>query len=248
MGLYDNAVLAINTGNYFIAEPGTLPPTNLLSPGPEWKNIGHTSLEELLGVTSEGGEATVLGTLQSKSLRTSYSARTESITFTAHQWDEDTLKLYFGRNMVATSQDSRFHGVPETPQPTKVAFLVVMVDGEENLAFWAQAAEIIRGDDMSLSDTESLAGLPLTVSPKKWGSNAWTWAITPIAANPNATGATAGAPGSFTPSGATPPPALNAMGGITASPATAWTTGQYVVLADDTEAHWTGSAWEAGRA
>ena len=87
MGLYDNAVLAINTGNYFIAEPGTLPPTNLLSPGPEWKNIGHTSLEELLGVTSEGGEATVLGTLQSKSLRTSYSARTESITFTAHQWD-----------------------------------------------------------------------------------------------------------------------------------------------------------------
>ena len=35
---------------------------------------------------------------------------------------------------------------------------------------------------------------------------------------------------------------------ITASPSTAWTTGQYAVLGDGSEAHWDGDSWEAGRA
>ena len=61
-----------------------------------------------------------------------------------------------------------------------------------------------------------------------------------------ATGATAGAPGYFTPTGATTPANLAALSGITASPATAWTTGQYVVTADLLAANWTGSAWVAG--
>jgi hypothetical protein len=63
-----------------------------------------------------------------------------------------------------------------------------------------------------------------------------------------ATGATAGSPGSFTPPGATPPANLAAMAGITASPTTAWTTGQRVVLGDSTTAHWTGTTWAAGSA
>jgi hypothetical protein len=63
-----------------------------------------------------------------------------------------------------------------------------------------------------------------------------------------ATGATAGSPGAFTPTGATPPADLAAMTGITASPATAWTTGQYVVLGDSSHAHWDSSAWVAGDA
>ena len=61
-----------------------------------------------------------------------------------------------------------------------------------------------------------------------------------------ATGATAGAPGFFTPSGATTPANLAALTGLTASPATAWTTGQYVVTADLLAANWSGSAWVAG--
>lgn len=64
----------------------------------------------------------------------------------------------------------------------------------------------------------------------------------------DATGATAGTPGTFTPAGATPPANLAAMSGITATPATAWTTGQYVALGDVSHAHWDGSAWTAGEA
>ena len=65
-----------------------------------------------------------------------------------------------------------------------------------------------------------------------------------------ATGATAGSPGFWTPSGAAPPVDMAALqaGSIVADPATAWTSGQYVVLADQSHAHWTGSAWATGDA
>jgi hypothetical protein len=63
-----------------------------------------------------------------------------------------------------------------------------------------------------------------------------------------ATGATQGAPGFFTPSGAATPANLAALTGITASPATAWTTGNYVITADLLANHWTGTAWAAGKA
>jgi hypothetical protein len=67
-------------------------------------------------------------------------------------------------------------------------------------------------------------------------------------AAPTAT-ATAGAPGTFAPTSAMPAdlPALQAAG-VTASPATAWTTGQWVELGDASDAHWTGAAWAAGQA
>jgi hypothetical protein len=63
-----------------------------------------------------------------------------------------------------------------------------------------------------------------------------------------ATGAAMGAPGYYTPSGATVPANLAALTGITAAPATAWTTGSYVITADLLANHWSGSAWVAGKA
>jgi hypothetical protein len=66
-----------------------------------------------------------------------------------------------------------------------------------------------------------------------------------------ATGATAGSPGSFTPSGATVPANLAALQSaspaVVASPNTAWTTGQSVNLGTGS-AHWDGSAYVAGLA
>lgn len=55
--------------------------------------------------------------------------------------------------------------------------------------------------------------------------------------------------GTFTPAGATPPVNLADLSDaspIVANPATAWTTGQRIQLADGTLAHWNGTAWVAG--
>lgn len=64
----------------------------------------------------------------------------------------------------------------------------------------------------------------------------------------DATGATAGIPGAFTPAGGVRPANLAGMTAITATPGTAWTTGQFVYVGDGSKAHWSGTAWAAGAA
>lgn len=178
MAINDAATLVLNTGNYLTALPGTAMPADLLAPGSAWENAGHTSLEDIFSISSEGGEATTLGTLQNKSLRTKYSARTEAMAFVLQQFDAAALKLYYGAN-APTLPDGSI-GVPAEPEPTIAAFLAVFIDGDNFFAFYAPKAEIYRGDDLSISDTENLAGLPLTVKPMIDGTNTWTYAVTPL--------------------------------------------------------------------
>jgi hypothetical protein len=73
------------------------------------------------------------------------------------------------------------------------------------------------------------------------------WSLTAAPAKSigvKATGAVAGIPGYFT-GGDIPADlaALSAAPAVVASPATAWTTGQYVTTADSIQAHWNGTAW-----
>lgn len=68
---------------------------------------------------------------------------------------------------------------------------------------------------------------------------------------PNATGATAGSPGSWTPAGTQAPAdaAEASAWGVVASPATAWTTGQYVqgtTAGNPGKMTWTGTSWVGG--
>jgi hypothetical protein len=66
----------------------------------------------------------------------------------------------------------------------------------------------------------------------------------------DATGAAAGIPGHFTPTGAVRPFDLATLisDNPTAAPSTAWTTGQFVYLGDGSKAHWSGTAWVTGAA
>ncbi|WP_436739927.1 hypothetical protein [Streptomyces sp. BBFR102] len=243
MALNDNATLVIGSGNYLTAPVGTDIPDDLLVPVSPWEAVGHTSLEDIFSITSEGGEATTIGSLQNKSLRTKYSARTETMAFTLQQFDVKGLKLYYGSNAPVLPDGSV--GVPTDPIPTTAAFLAVFLDGENVFAFYAPKAEIYRGDDVSFGDTESLAGLPLGVKPMAYGANNWTYAITPLG-TVSATGATAGTPGTFTPAGSAVPYDLVDLDLVTPNPSTAWADGQYVALGDGSIAHYDGSDWISG--
>ena len=66
---------------------------------------------------------------------------------------------------------------------------------------------------------------------------------------PQASGCTAGGPGSFTPAGCDVPGSLaelTALGSL--GQTAAWTTGQYVNLDPSGCAYWNGTAWAAGAA
>lgn len=62
-----------------------------------------------------------------------------------------------------------------------------------------------------------------------------------------ATGVIPGTPGTFQPLGCDTPADLAELQGLGAlGETTAWTTGQYVVLGDSSNAYWNGTAWVAG--
>lgn len=71
-----------------------------------------------------------------------------------------------------------------------------------------------------------------------------------VASGPEATGATSGTPGTWTPVDSYAPQTFTDLESstITASPSTAWLTGEYVVLGDGSHAYWDGTAWQVGEA
>lgn len=163
MALDNTAVLKVGTGDFYTAPIGTAKPVDVLIPGAEWEHMGHTSLDDILSSASEGGEETTLGSLQNPNLRRTSSARTESFTMNLLQYDTEALKLFYGSNAVVTAEGSV--QVPQTPTPTEVAWLFIFKDGDRVGGIFAPKASIFRGDDFSISDTESLARLSLRVTP-----------------------------------------------------------------------------------
>lgn len=182
MAYIDNAALVVANADFYTAPVGTAAPTDLETINEEWKILGHTSPEDILSWASEGGDATTIGSLQNPSLRTVYADRTESFSTTLLQWDEDTLKLYFGSNMKEIATGSIFSGVPSKPTATKVALLVVVKDNENRFGIYAPSTEILRGDDVAFDDTENFAGLPITVTPVNYNGSSWAYAVTPLVA------------------------------------------------------------------
>lgn len=180
MALDPTATLVVNTGNFYTAPVGTVIPADLDAITTPWAVVGHTSLEDIFSITSDGGDRNVLGTLQNVSLRTKYSVRQESFNFTLQQFDEDALKLYYGSNATILADGSV--GVPQNPIPTTVAFLAVFYDGTNTFTFYCPKADVYRADDMSIGDTESLAGLPLQVTPLVHNTNEYTYAVSPLGA------------------------------------------------------------------
>lgn len=178
MPLIDEATLVIDYGNYLIAPVGTELPADLRAPVSPWDVVGHTSLEDIFGSTSEGGEATILGTLQKKALRTRYSPRQEAFTFTLQQFDKSGLKLYYGAN--AIELPNGLIAPHNNPVVTVAGFCAIFIDAENVFAFYAPKAEIYRADDLALSDTESLAGMPISVKPIALNGNNWAFAVTPL--------------------------------------------------------------------
>lgn len=178
MSLDDDAVLIPATGHYFFAPTvGEAKPADPLAPTTPYVDLGHTSLDDPFGITSEGGDVTTLGTWQNKALRTSIAPRVESITFALQQWDATTLKLYYGSNSTTNGTDGSVQ-TPANPVPTEGTLYVLVTDGDENLAMYFPHVSIFRADDISF-DAEALAGLPVAATVLGQSGEDFLYEITP---------------------------------------------------------------------
>ena len=81
------------------------------------------------------------------------------------------------------------------------------------------------------------------------GSPFWQFGPAVPGAALQPTGATAGTPGTFTPTGAQAPATITALRNLgDLGQTTKWTTGQYIEYGNAQKAHWDGDAWATGAA
>lgn len=218
MAIDNTAVLKVGTGHFYTAPVGTAIPTDLRNPGTPWVEVGHTSVQDILSASSEGGETTTLRSLQNKTLRQTVAARTEAFIMNLLQFDTAGLKLYYGSNAAVVSGRVR---VPSNPVPTEVAWLVVFYDGQSTAGIYAPKVSIIRSDDLSVADTENLAQLSLKVTPLNYGSNDWPFEWIP----PAVILSTATATASITSGAVSSVTVVSGGSGYTAAPAVTFSGG-----------------------
>lgn len=161
----DAATLKVGIARFYTAVVGTARPSTvatLKAPPVAWTEVGNTSLENILALSSEGGAVTTLSSLQNKSLRQSVEARVESVNLNLLEWTADSLKLYYGSNSVVASDGAV--EIPSEPVPTEKAFLAVLQDGNNVGGFYCEKSSIFRADDIAIADTNTLAQLPIKVT------------------------------------------------------------------------------------
>lgn len=250
-------------GTVFLAPPNTaLPPEGVTAFTREtesvgdWENFGHTSRDNTISLSVEGGDATTKGSWLRSALITQYADVTWSAAGSSIQTDKKTVQRIFNGWDTANGKGTV---IGQGKKARELAMLILADDDTGKLAFYEPKVAFTFGDAPSF-DVENFFELPFAatfLAPAAgvlppgpdgraglfefYGPDAWT---------DNApTGVTAGAPGAFTPTGATPPATiadLRALGAL--GQTTAWTTGQYIVYGSNQKAHWDGTDWATGEA
>lgn len=157
MALSDGAVILPGTGYFYIAPAETAAPADKTAPAAPWENLGHTSREDGMTITREGGDVTTLGTWQNPALRTRRDPTTYALTFNLHQIDNQVLELYFGGSDVDTAG---VFGVPLDFGAITKALYVRLVDGADEVGLYIPKVEVSAEDDIEV-DVEGFLQLPV---------------------------------------------------------------------------------------
>jgi len=137
-----------------------------------WSNIGHTSREDMPEFGFDGGDTEVKGTWQNIALR---EVETESpadyLTLFLHQFDTESFELYYGKQSENTVNTKGVFGVAGgTKQPNEKALLIIIVDGDVRIGFYASKASVRRDDAIQMPSDE-FAALPIRATFLKNGAN-----------------------------------------------------------------------------
>jgi hypothetical protein len=157
MALTDSSVYIPGTGFIYLAPASTAVPASLTSPAAPWVNLGHTSLDDGITITRDGGDSEVLGTWQNPSLRERKDPTTFALTMVAHQVDNTVLGLYFGGGDATGT--GKF-GVNATTGTTDKAMYVRIVDGANSLGLYLPKVSLSSEDDVSM-DAQGFLSFPL---------------------------------------------------------------------------------------
>jgi hypothetical protein len=172
VALLDSAVLIPGTGYMYTAPAETAIPADLDSPATPWANLGHTSREDGLTITRDGGDSEVIGTWQNPSLRERREPTTFAITAFLHQVDNEVLSMYFGPGDVDTADQ---FGVTSATATIERALYVRIVDGTNEVGLYVPRTSISSEDDVEI-DVEGFLAFPVRFTVLQvTGSNLMTF-------------------------------------------------------------------------
>jgi hypothetical protein len=160
VALIDSAVLIPGTGYMYTAPAETVIPANLTAPAAPWENLGHTSREDGLTITRDGGDSETIGTWQNPVLRERREPTTFAITAFAHQVTNEVLEMYFGPGDVDTAD--RF-GVTSSTATIERALYVRIVDGTNEVGLYVPKVSISSEDDVEV-DVEGFLAFPIRMT------------------------------------------------------------------------------------
>lgn len=150
---------------------GTSPaaPVTVKSAVNGWKSVGHTSRGKLPEFGYEGDKTEVKGSWQKKKLREIQSDDPiDYLTVVLHQFDKDTLELYYGPNQSSTSGVYGVSSMGQNSNAEKAGF-VLIVDGSTRLGFHFNKAAVKRDDKIDLP-IDDLASFPVKFTFLDYGS------------------------------------------------------------------------------
>lgn len=137
LGINGKALFQPKRGTVFIAPENTELPADLskllISCDKEgaWSNLGHTSADNLPNWDSDGGDGTSKDSWLANAVRTTYEAKTVSVTVKSIQADSKTLKfIYNGWDTAEGKAKGIVTGLD--PAPRDIALVVVSYDPGTN--------------------------------------------------------------------------------------------------------------------
>lgn len=157
MALNDSAVFVPGTGFIYLAPAETAEPASLTAPASPWVNLGHTSRDDGLTITRDGGDSEVIGSWQNTSLREVIEPTTLAVTMFAHQVDQTVLGLYFPGGDASTPGR---YGVTSATGSADRAMYVRIVDGANEVGLYMPKVSVRSDDDVEV-DVEGFLAFPL---------------------------------------------------------------------------------------
>lgn len=167
MAANDSALIVPGHGTVFYAPRGVALPADPLdafklnTDAPAgWTDLGHTSKENAVELSKDGGDKSQLDTWYADAVRVVYAAEQWSMTVNALQMTKETLDLAFrGEHDPVKGR----YVIPAATRATEGQIVVLMQDTTGSMLIYAPNTQTTLGDAPSIN-TENFFEVPLSIS------------------------------------------------------------------------------------
>lgn len=158
MSLSPNTVIVPGKGTVFLADPNKVPFTRtqmaLLDPAVPttytggWDSFGHTSRDNTVSLSKNGGDSTNLGSWWDPNLITNRDSVSWGLTVNALQMDALTFQTAFPAGRITSDGG---YAVGSDPGAVEKALFVLMVNGDKRMGIYGPRVSLSIGDAPSIA-------------------------------------------------------------------------------------------------